>query len=164
MLRVQGQNKFISPDFMADWRHPVYQTLTQKDPCYPRNVICKPYLLSLICIPMQVKLNKSPLREKLEALLLWEIGHLSFPSRPCLGRFILIYSGQESSAGWSYPTVEERVIEIIEPNKTLRREFFFQRAYIFFRFFFLIYCIFPITISPYFTVWYCGVFNQLVYL
>ena len=33
--------------------------------------------------------NKSPWRERLWALLLWKIGHLSSPSRSCLGRLIL---------------------------------------------------------------------------
>ena len=71
MLRVQAQNKFVSPGFTADWHHPVYQTLTQKDLYDPRNVICKPYLFFfLICIPMKAKLNKSPLRDRLKALLL----------------------------------------------------------------------------------------------
>ena len=35
------------------------------------------------------KANKSPLRNRFLALLLWEFGHLSSPSRSCLGRFIL---------------------------------------------------------------------------
>ena len=64
MLRVQAQNKFVSPGFMANWRHPVYKILSQKDPCDLRNVICKLYLLSLICAPVEAKLNKSPLRER----------------------------------------------------------------------------------------------------
>ena len=68
MLWVQAQNKLVSPGFMANWHHPVYQTLTQKDSHDPRNVICKPYLLSLICIPMQAKPNKSPLREGVKRL------------------------------------------------------------------------------------------------
>ena len=63
MFRVQAQNEFVPLGFMADWRHFFYQTLTQKDPCDPSNVICKPYLLPLICIPVQAKLNKKP-REK----------------------------------------------------------------------------------------------------
>ena len=65
MFRVQAQNEFVSPGFMANWHHPIYQTLTQKDPRDPRNGICKPHLLSLICIPMQAKLNKSRLGEGL---------------------------------------------------------------------------------------------------
>ena len=43
-------------------------------------------------IPMQIKPNKSPLRNRLKALLLWEIGYLSSPSRSCLGKLILIHS------------------------------------------------------------------------
>ena len=45
------------------------------------------------CIPMQIKPNKSPLRNRLKALLLWEICYLSSPSRSCLGRLILIFGG-----------------------------------------------------------------------
>ena len=67
MFRVQTQNGFVSPGFMADWCHSVYQTLTQKDPRDPKNVICKPYLLSLMCIPMQAKLDKSPRKKVLGA-------------------------------------------------------------------------------------------------
>ena len=81
MLRVQGQNKFISPGFMADWRHPVYQTLTQKDPRDPRNITCKLYLFSLICILMQAKLNKSSLREGLDTFLLWKTGQPFLPKK-----------------------------------------------------------------------------------
>ena len=44
------------------------------------------WLMSFTCIPVQTEPNKSPLRERLLALLLWEISHLSSPSRPCLGR------------------------------------------------------------------------------
>ena len=44
------------------------------------------------CIPMQIKPNKSPLRNRFLVLLFWEIGHLSSPSRSCLGRLILICS------------------------------------------------------------------------
>ena len=70
MLRVQTQNKLVSQGFTDDWHHPIYQTLTQKDPCDPRNVICEPYLLSLICIPMQAKLNKRPFSsERLVSLI-----------------------------------------------------------------------------------------------
>ena len=51
------------------------------------------------CIPMQIKPNKSPLRNRFLALLLWEIGHLSSPSRSCLGRLILIRGSQEGPVG-----------------------------------------------------------------
>ena len=70
MLKVQAQSKFVSPGFTANWHHPVYQTLAQKDPRDPQNAICKLYLLSLICILVQAKLNKSPLREGFDAFLL----------------------------------------------------------------------------------------------
>ena len=45
------------------------------------------------------KSNKSPLRNRLLALLLWEISHLSSPSRSCLGRLILIQGGQVGPEG-----------------------------------------------------------------
>ena len=48
------------------------------------------WLMSFTCIPVQIEPNKSPLRKRLLALLLWEMGHLSSPSRSCLGRLILI--------------------------------------------------------------------------
>ena len=49
------------------------------------------------CIPMQIKSNKSPLRNWLKVLLLCEIGHLSSPSRLCLSRIILIC---DRRGGW----------------------------------------------------------------
>ena len=61
------------------------------------------WLMSFTCIPVQIEPNKSPLRKRLLALLLWEIGHLSSPSRSCLGRFILIRGGPGSSAGRGPP-------------------------------------------------------------
>ena len=81
MLRVQAQNKFVSQGFTTDWRHTGYQTLTEKDPHDPGNIICKPYLLSLICITMQAKLNKSPLKERLKTFLLWETGQPFLPKQ-----------------------------------------------------------------------------------
>ena len=60
------------------------------------------------CIPMQIKPNKSPLRNRLRALLLWEIGHLSSPSRSHLGRLTLICDSQGSPAGQSSPTGREK--------------------------------------------------------
>ena len=53
------------------------------------------------CIPMQIKPNKSPLRNRPKALLLWEMGYLSSPNRSCLGRIILIHGG--CGAGSSAP-------------------------------------------------------------
>ena len=52
------------------------------------------WLMSFACIPVQIEPNESPLRKRLLALLLWEIGHLSSPSRSCLGRLILILGSQ----------------------------------------------------------------------
>ena len=48
----------------------------------------------LYLYPVQLEPNKSPLRNRLLVLLLWECGHLSSPSRSCLGRLILICSRQ----------------------------------------------------------------------
>ena len=42
----------------------------------------------------QIEPNKSPLRKRLLALLLWETGHLSSPRRSCIGRLILICGGR----------------------------------------------------------------------
>ena len=52
------------------------------------------WLMSFTCIPVQIEPNESPLRKRLLALLLWEFGHLSSPSRSCFGRLILIRGGQ----------------------------------------------------------------------
>ena len=54
-----------------------------------------------VFIPMQIKPNKSPLRNRLLALLLWEINHLSSPSRSRLGRLILIHGGRGGGQGGS---------------------------------------------------------------
>ena len=43
--------------------------------------------------PMQIKPLKSQMRNRLLALLLWQIHHLSCLSRSCLGRLILILGG-----------------------------------------------------------------------
>ena len=61
--------------------------------------------MSFTYIPVQNEPNKSPLRKTLLVLLLWEIGHLSSPSRSCLGRLILICSsrGEGGPCGWSPP-------------------------------------------------------------
>ena len=50
------------------------------------------WLMSFTCIPVQIEPNKSPLRNRLLALLLWEIGHLSSPSSSSLGRLILLWT------------------------------------------------------------------------
>ena len=69
------------------------------------------WLMSFTCIPVQTEPNKSPLRKRLLALLLWEIGNLSSSSRSCLGRLILIHGGWER---WALqveppPTVQDSV-------------------------------------------------------
>ena len=57
-----------------------------------------PWLLSFTCIPMQIEPNKSPLRKRVLALLLGEIGHVSSPSRSCLGRLIFILGKADTIA------------------------------------------------------------------
>ena len=52
------------------------------------------WLMSFTCIPVQTEPNKSSLRNRLLALLLWETGYLSSPSRSCLGRLILTHGGR----------------------------------------------------------------------
>ena len=61
------------------------------------------WLMSFTCIPVQIEPNKSPLRKRLLALLLWEISHLSFPSRSCLGRLILIRGSWGDPVGRAPP-------------------------------------------------------------
>ena len=92
-----------------------YLTLTQNKPsqffeCY--------LLFDHYCLTMTDELyvyalysyankpNKNPLRKKLLALLLWEIGHLYSPSRSCLGRLILSHgSRRQGEVGrWRPPT------------------------------------------------------------
>ena len=65
--------------------------------CLILSMIDELYLYSV-----QTEPNKSPLRKMLLALLLWEIGHLSSPSRSCLGRLILICGGW-GGALWAEP-------------------------------------------------------------
>ena len=64
--------------------------------------------MSFTCISVQIEPNKSPLRKRLLALLRWETGHLSSPSRSCLGRLILIRGGRSvcvwGGCGQSPPT------------------------------------------------------------
>ena len=68
------------------------------------------WLMSFTCISAQIKPNKSPLRNRVKALLLWEISHLSSPSRSHLGRLILICGGRgavcagKGSVGGAPPT------------------------------------------------------------
>ena len=50
------------------------------------------------------KPNKSPLRKRLLALFLWEFGHLSSPSRSCLGRISFVH-GRQGALQAKIPTV-----------------------------------------------------------
>ena len=62
------------------------------------------WLMSFTCIPVQIEPNKSPLKKRLLTLLLWEIGHLSSPSRSCLSRLTLICEGRGAGlCRWSLP-------------------------------------------------------------
>ena len=51
------------------------------------------WLMSFTCIAAQTEANKSPLRKRLLAFLLWETRQVSSPSRSCLGKLILIRGG-----------------------------------------------------------------------
>ena len=62
------------------------------------------WLMSFTCIPVQIEPKKSPLRKRLLVLLLWEIGLVSSPSRPRLGRFIFICADR-GLCGQSSPTI-----------------------------------------------------------
>ena len=89
--------KFYSP--LANW--PWLRISPQSSLCviYCLILTAWQWLMSFTCIPVQNEPNKSPLRRRLLALLLWEIGHLSSPSRSCLGRFILICGSQRGPVG-----------------------------------------------------------------
>ena len=89
--------KFYSP--LANWPWPRISPHSSLNVIYCLIITAWQWLMSLICILMQIKPNKSPLRHRLLAFLLWEIGHLSSPSRSCLGRLILIHSGQGGPVG-----------------------------------------------------------------
>ena len=110
MIRVQAWYEFVSQSFMALWHHYIYLTPIRISPHSSLNVTycliitAWQWLMSFMPCIMQIKPNKSPLRNRLKALLLWEIGHLSSPSRSCLGRLILIHNSWESFAGRSSPT------------------------------------------------------------
>ena len=90
-----------------------------------------------LCIPMQIKPNKSPLKNRLQTLLffffflifivihqtllLCEIGHVSSPSRSCLGRLILIFGGQQVWGGlWEDPLPHHNLVCTLPYSKPLR--------------------------------------------
>ena len=89
--------KFYSP--LANW--PWLRISPQSSLCviYCLILTAWQWLMSFTCIPVQIEPNKSPLRKRLLALLLWDIGQLSSPSRSCLGRLILIHGRQQGPAG-----------------------------------------------------------------
>ena len=84
--------KFHSP--LANW--PWLRISPQSSLCviYCLILTAWQWLMSFTCIPVQTEPHKSPLRKRFLVLLLWEIGHLSSPSRSCLGRLILIRGGR----------------------------------------------------------------------
>ena len=82
--------KFYSP--LANWLW--LRISPHRSLCYLLFILTAwQWLMSFTCIPF-IEPNKSPLRKRLLALLLWEIGHLSSPSRSGLGRLIFIHDGQ----------------------------------------------------------------------
>ena len=83
--------KFYSP--LANWPWLRISPQSSLYVIYCLILIAWQWLMSFTCIPVQNEPNKSPLGKRLLALLLWEIGHLSSPSRSCLGRFIFICGG-----------------------------------------------------------------------
>ena len=87
------------------------------------------WLMSFTCIPVQNEPNKSPLRKRLLVILLWEIGHLSSPSRSCLGRFIFICSRRQAlwaklphSFQWFFLTLKFLLVIEGSPNGSHRLE------------------------------------------
>ena len=71
------------------------------------------WLMIFTCIPVQLESNKSPLRKRLWALLLWEISYLSSPSRSCLGRLILIHGGGGGAHPWTTSILFMKVINLL---------------------------------------------------
>ena len=99
MIRVQAWNEFVSPKFygpLAIWPWLKISPQSSLNGIYCLIITVWQCLMSFTytpCISMQIKPNKNPLRNRLMALLLWKTGHLSSPSRSCLGRIILIQDG-----------------------------------------------------------------------
>ena len=72
------------------------------------------WLMSFTCIPVQIEPSKSPLRKRLLAVLFWEMGHLSSPSRSRLGRLILIRSGPRQLCWMKHPhSIQTQVAVIV---------------------------------------------------
>ena len=62
------------------------------------------WLMSFTCIPVQIEPNKSPLRKRLLALLLWELGHLcSQAEHVLLDLFSFMVAGGEGPVGGAPP-------------------------------------------------------------
>ena len=108
--------KFYSP--LANW--PWLRISPQSSLCVIYSLILTAWqwLMSFTCILVQIEPNKSPLRKRLLALFLWEIGHLSSPSRSCLGRLILICGGWGSPAGRAPPPIG--IIRFVLLNSQLK--------------------------------------------
>ena len=108
MIRVQGWNEFVFPKFygpLAIWPWLKIRPQSSLNVIYCLISTAWQWLMSFTympCIPVQIKPNKSPSRNRLLALLLWEISYLSSPSRSCLGRLILIVVAG-GACGWSFP-------------------------------------------------------------
>ena len=90
-LRWVSFPKSYSP--LANWPWPRISPQSSWFVIYYLILTAWQWLMSFTCIPVQIEPNKSPLRKRLLVLLLWEISHLSSPSRSCLGRLILIHGG-----------------------------------------------------------------------
>ena len=96
MIRVQAWKELVSPKFygpLTIWPWLRISPQSSLNVIYYLIISAWQWLMSfkyMPCIPMQIKPNKSPLRNRFLVLLLWEIGQLSSPSRSCLGRLILI--------------------------------------------------------------------------
>ena len=109
MIRIQAWNEFVSQKFygpLAIWPWPKISPQSSLNVIYCLIITAWQWLMSFTripYIPMQIKPNKSLLRNRFLAHLLWEIGHLSSPSRSCLGRLIFISGGQEGPAGGPSP-------------------------------------------------------------
>ena len=114
MIRVQAWNEFVSQSLLANWLCLRISLQSSLFVIYCLILTAWPWLMSFTCIPVQNEPNKSPLRKRLLALLLWEMGHLSSPSRSCLGRLILILGGRGGPAGRAPPHWWEH--KIVKPQ------------------------------------------------